>query len=225
MIRQAKAVIFDLDGVIVDSNPAIEAFWKSWTDRESIPLTEALTREWIHGRKAVDTVGGLFGHLTTARQQQIIEDAFVFDQTMQPPGVAGIVPFILDLNLLGIATGVVTSSHHSRMLQFLEALGIADSFTGFVTAHDVTQGKPHPEPYLKMSAQLGIDPASCLVFEDAVSGLRSAAAAGMQVIAVGAESSRSLLMQEGASALIPDFNVLKTLPSGIYLDDRLVFSF
>jgi sugar-phosphatase len=225
MIKQISAGIFDLDGVIIDSNPAIETFWKSWTDREDIELSEALMREWIHGRKAVDTVGGLFSHLPQVRQQAILDDASVFDSTMRPAAVAGVVTFIQSLHGLGIQTGVVTSSHHSRMLQFLAGLSVEKTFTGFVTAHDVTNGKPHPEPYLAMSKKIGIHSSRCLVFEDAISGLQSATAAGMEAIGIGNEQSRQLLTTHGASEVIPDFNPLRVDQQGIYLDQRLIFSF
>jgi sugar-phosphatase len=225
MTKQIRAVIFDLDGVIIDSNPAIETFWKSWTDKENIELSEALMREWIHGRKAIDTVSGLFGHLPQLRQQAIIDDAFVFDSTMRPTAVSGVVSLIQTLHALGIPTGVVTSSHHSRMLQFLVSITVDDAFTAFITAHDVTNGKPHPEPYLAMSKKLGIDSSHCLVFEDAISGLQSAVAAGMETIGIGNEKARQLLTQHGASEVIPDFSSLHADRSGIYLDDRLLFSF
>jgi len=200
-----KAVIFDLDGVIIDSNPVIETFWKSLTDKESIVLTDALIRKWIHGRKVGDTIKGLFDHVTDTRKKEIEQAGYDFDSTMQPVAIAGVVTFIRSLSRLEIPIGVVTSSHHPRMLKMLAGLGIENDFTHFVTAHDVTRGKPHPEPYEKMCMKMNVAPGQCLVFEDAISGIQSATAAGMYSIGIGNESARADLMQYGAEDVIPDF--------------------
>ncbi len=203
-----KAVIFDLDGVIINSNPAIEAFWKSWADRENILLSRAQVREWIHGRKIVDTLQGIFHHSSDETREAIRASAYIFDQEMNPGPVPGVVSFIKELNQYHIPVGIATSSHHERMLHMLQQIGIADRFNDFVTAHDVTKGKPDPEPYLAMSHKLGIAPADCLVFEDAISGIQSATAAGMHSIGIGDEDARTGLLQEGARDVVPDFQSL-----------------
>lgn len=201
-----KAVIFDLDGVIIDSNPAIESFWKSWTDLEHITLTDEMIREWIHGRKVGDTLLGIFGHLSDEKREAIRESAYVFDQHMHPGPVQGVVSFTEILQQHSIPAGIVTSSHHSRMYDMISAIGIADRFTHFITAHDVTKGKPDPEPYSAMSKAMGIPADACLVFEDAISGIQSATAAGMHAVGIGnASSSKSLLLQ-GAKDVIPAFD-------------------
>lgn len=208
-----KAIIFDLDGVIVNSNPAIEAFWKSWTDKEGVELTESLIRQWIHGRKVGDTLSGLFGHVSEATKNEIRQSAYEFDISMNPGAINGVTSFIQSVNRLQLPAGIVTSSHHARMLQMLEKLGIADQFTHFVTAHDVSKGKPHPEPYVKMSEVMNIPPADCLVFEDAISGIQSAAAAGMHAIGIGNAAARDELAEYGAKDVIPDF-------TGIHIHQR-----
>jgi sugar-phosphatase len=209
MEQAIKAVIFDLDGVIIDSNPVIEAFWKDWTDKESILLTDALIREWIHGRKVGDTIKGLFSHLPTGRQKEIEESGYAFDSLMQPAAITGIVDFIAALNELGVPTGVVTSSHHPRMLKMLVNLGIDEKFGGFVTGLEVTQGKPHPEPYAKMQEKMNLPASACLVFEDAISGIQSAVAAGMHAIGIGNENAKQELMKHGAEDVIPDFTHIR----------------
>ena len=200
-----KAVIFDLDGVIIDSNPAIEDFWKSWADQENIELTDALIREWIYGRKVRDTISGIFDHLHSDRKEEILLSADTFDSSMQPAAIKGVTAFIHQLSLSGIPTGVVTSSHHPRMLKMLNGVGIADSFGHFITGHDVVYGKPHPEPYEKMRIKMGLDCGECLVFEDAVSGIQSARSAGMHCIGIGNENARHTLMLHGAADVVADF--------------------
>jgi sugar-phosphatase len=211
--------------VIIDSNPAIEAFWQGLAKRENLEFTDEMIREWVHGRKAVDTVAGVFSHLTPTARAETLREAEVFDQSMKATAIYGVVGFISALHELGVPTGVVTSSHHSRMLQFLTAIGVQDKFTHFVTAHDVTQGKPHPQPYQKMSEFLDISPEDCLVFEDAVSGIQSAKAAGMQPVGIGNEVARALLISHGAIDVIANFTMLQTNASGISINGNTQFIF
>lgn len=225
MPRHIRAVIFDLDGVIIDSNPAIEAFWHGLAKRENLVFTDNMIREWVHGRKAVDTVAGVFSHLLPSARDEMLREAEIFDRSMKATAIEGVVDFISALHAFQIPTGVVTSSHHSRMLQFLTAIGVEDKFTHFVTAHDVTMGKPHPQPYQKMSEFLGIPPGDCLVFEDAVSGIQSAKSAGMLPMGIGNEDARQLLISHGAIDVIPNFSVLRTDANGICIDGDPQFIF
>jgi len=119
-----KAIIFDLDGVIINSNPAIETFWKSWADKEGLTLTDPMIREWIYGRKVGDTINGLFNHVPDIRKKKIEKSAYDFDSHMQPGAIDSVVEFISLLNTRQIPLNVVTSSHHPRMLTMLHNLGI-----------------------------------------------------------------------------------------------------
>lgn len=220
MQYQIQAVIFDLDGVIVNSNPAIEEFWKTLADQHGIPLTEALIRQWIHGRKIGDTLSGLFKHLSEKQLEEIRESAYQFDQHMQPGPIPGIESFVQSLQALQIPTGIVTSSHHSRMLEMIRQLNLLDQFSHFVTAHDVSKGKPDPEPYLSMSTKMNIAAKYCLVFEDAISGIQSATGAGMHAIGIGKEDARADLTLHGARDVIEHYSAIRihqrtfTTPNG-----------
>ena len=209
MQKQFKAIIFDLDGVIIDSNPAIIEFWGSWAKKEGFILTDKMIREWVFGRKVTATIEGLFSHCSDERKKEIEQDGYLFDQTMRPEGIAGINHFIQNLTALSFTMGVATSSHHERMLQMLERVGVADHFIHFVTAHDVSKGKPDPEPYLKMAEKLKLDPSHCLVFEDANSGVQSAIAAGMQVIGIGNATTKEDLLIHGALEVVSNFTEIK----------------
>lgn len=213
MTKQFRAIIFDLDGVIIDSNPAIIEFWSSWAIKEGFTLTDQMIREWVFGRRVTATIEGLFSHISDERKKEIEQDGYLFDQSMQPEGIAGINHFIQDLTNIQFTIGVATSSHHARMLQMLERVGVADNFIHFVTAHDVSKGKPDPEPYLKMAEKINIPASQCLVFEDANSGVQSAIAAGMQVIGIGNEVTKEDLLFHGALEVITNF-------SGIEIRDR-----
>lgn len=223
MHAHIKAVIFDLDGVIIDSNPAIESFWKNWTDKENITLTDALICEWIYGRKIGDTITGLFSHLHDDQKQDIHTAASAFDSSMKPDAIQGVVRFVQMLKQSGIPTGVVTSSHHSRMLGMLEHIGIGNHFTHFVTADDVTHGKPHPEPYEKMRGKMNVSCEQCLVFEDAISGILSAKAAGMHAVGIGNHITGPGLLSAGACDIIQDFTNLLIREKKLVVSERTNF--
>ena len=209
MTKQFKAIIFDLDGVIIDSNPAIIEFWSSWATKEGFVLTDQMIREWVFGRRVTATINGIFSHISDERKKEIEQAGYLFDQTMQPEGITGINHFIEGLTKISFTMGVATSSHHERMLQMLERVGLADHFVHFVTAHDVSKGKPDPEPYLKMSEKINLHPSHCLVFEDANSGVQSAIAAGMQVIGIGNEVTKEALLLNGALEVINNFTEIE----------------
>lgn len=208
MTYPVRAIIFDLDGVIINSNPAIEAFWKSWADRENITTTDTMIREWIHGRKVGDTLSGIFGHLSDTQKETIRESAYVFDQNMNPGPIPGILAFTEALGQQSIPVGIVTSSHYERMVNMLTHIGIRNRFTHFITAQDVSKGKPDPEPYLAMSRKMNIPPVECLVFEDAISGIQSATAAGMHSIGIGNTHAKKALQAYGAKDVVPDFTTI-----------------
>lgn len=220
-----QAVIFDLDGVIIDSNPAIEAFWQSIADTHGIRLTEPLVRQWIHGRKISDTLSGLFPHLSATALDEIRESAYLFDQAMQPASIPGIVPFLQTLNQLGFATGIVTSSHHTRMMGMITQLGLKDHFSYFITAQDVSKGKPDPEPYLAMSFKMNLASEHCLVFEDAISGIQSATSAGMHTIGIGKPDTGSALLFHGAKDVIDHYSALQIQQRTITTPNGTSFSF
>lgn len=211
MSETINAIIFDLDGVIIDSNPAIIEFWSDWAKKEGFELNNEMILEWVFGRKVTATIDGLFYHITESRKKEIEESGYLFDQAMQPSGILGVQNFIQSLTEIRFTIGVATSSHHSRMLQMLERVGVANKFDHFVTAHDVSKGKPDPEPYLKMAEKLGIAAANCLVFEDANSGVQSATAAGMRTIGIGNVITKDALILHGAMEVITDFTAIKLL--------------
>lgn len=224
MLVPIKAIIFDLDGVIIDSNPAIVEFWNHWAHQFGFELTPDMILEWVYGRKVTATIDGLFSMANQEEQKAIREAGYAFDAAMHPKGIAGIQDFVLELQQLNFPRGVATSSHKERMEQMLERIGLPNHFENSITAHDVIKGKPDPEPYLKMAQKLGIEPSACLVFEDAISGVQSAIAAGMVCIGIGNAETVKRLMAESAIEVIENFKelsiqegIMKTTNGNSYL--------
>ncbi|OYU55575.1 MAG: hypothetical protein CFE25_11725 [Chitinophagaceae bacterium BSSC1] len=208
MTQPIKAIIFDLDGVIIDSNPAIVAFWSHWANHYGFDLTQDMILEWVYGRKVTATIEGLFSFTTQDQQHTIKEAGYAFDAAMHPTGIEGVQEFVEALKALDFPRGVATSSHKERMEQMLQRIGLPHHFEYSITAHDVQKGKPDPEPYLKMAAKLGMEPSNCLVFEDAISGVQSAIATGMTCIGIGNQLTAQSLLNEGAKEVIENFRSL-----------------
>ena len=208
MTQPIKAIIFDLDGVIIDSNPAIVTFWNHWANQFGFDLTQDMILQWVYGRKVTATIDGLFSFTNQEQQNTIKEAGYAFDAAMHPTGIEGVQDFVQTLKALDFPRGVATSSHKERMEQMLERVGLPHHFEYSITAHDVQKGKPDPEPYLKMAEKLRFAPSECVVFEDAISGVQSAIAAGMTCIGIGNQLTAKSLIDVGAKEVIEHFRCL-----------------
>jgi mannitol-1-/sugar-/sorbitol-6-phosphatase len=172
------AVLFDLDGVLVDSTRSVERQWRIWARARGIDEEKAVAI--AHGVRAVEVIRAIAPHLDAEAEVRKLEsqEAADHDGVAVMPGAAELVGAIPDR-----CWGVVTSGRRHLATARLKLAGIPIPLV-MVTAGDVVDGKPHPEPYLKGAERLGINPADCLVIEDAPAGIRSAHAGGMKVIAL-----------------------------------------
>jgi sugar-phosphatase len=176
----AHAVLFDMDGTLVDSTPIVEIAWGRFATKHSLDVAHILATS--HGVKAIDSVVryGPVGIDAEAEAAEIA--AFEMESLEGVVEIAGAVAFSRAIPAGQFA--IVTSAPRELALLRLEYCGF-ELPPVIVTAEDVDNGKPHPEPYLLAAASMGIDPSQCVVFEDAPAGIRSGLAAGMQVVVVG----------------------------------------
>ena len=186
MRRSLQAVLFDMDGTIVDTEPywiaaeyaLVESFGGAWNDEHAHALVgNALlaSAEYLreHGGVALDPaviVERLLDEVVAAAEREI-------------PWRPGAVELICALGERGIPCGLVTMSYTRLARTVVDALH-ADAFTTVVTGDEVTDGKPHPEAYLTAAARLGVDPRRCVAIEDSPTGIASAEAAGCVVVAI-----------------------------------------
>lgn len=174
----ADAVLFDFDGVLVDSTAAVEAAWTRWAGEVGLPLAEVMAV--AHGRRTADTVAAVAPALDAAAEAARIEAREVdAAETIRSFAAAA------DL-LAAVPHGrwvIVTSGSRALATARLHAVGLPAP-VAMVTGDDVTAGKPAPDAYLAGAAALGADPAACVVVEDAPAGVEAARRAGMRVIAV-----------------------------------------
>ncbi len=175
-----SAILFDMDGVLVDSTQAVAREWRRWAEERGVEPSEV--EAIMHGRRTMEIVRAVAPHLDAEAEAKRIEQRGADDA-----GKDGVVvmPGAADLLRLLPPEGwaVVTSAMRAIATKRLRLAGLPEPRV-LVPADEVGQGKPHPEPYLKGAQLLGVDPEDCLVFEDAPAGIQSAHAGGMKAIGI-----------------------------------------
>jgi mannitol-1-/sugar-/sorbitol-6-phosphatase len=186
-VRRVAAVLFDLDGVLVESREATERVWLAWAQINSIE--EGALRSAMHGVRSGDVVRALRPDLDAVAEADEIErrQAEDVDGLMAIPGAVAALGA-----LKGDRVAVVTSGTRPLALARLAAVGIEPPSV-IVFADDVSRGKPDPEGYLTAARRLGADPAEALVVEDAPPGIEAAKAAGMAAVALPSTHTREEL--------------------------------
>jgi mannitol-1-/sugar-/sorbitol-6-phosphatase len=176
----AQALLFDNDGTLVSSLASVDRCWTRWAGEYGI-TREEFGRVELHGRPAAEIAADLLPAHVVPEAVERIETLEVEDV---PNGGVHLLPGTKSLldSLPGDRWAVVTSATRRLAEARLEAVGILPKT--MIAADDITRGKPDPEPYLLAARQLGVDPARCVVFEDAPAGLQAGRAAGMTTVAL-----------------------------------------
>jgi mannitol-1-/sugar-/sorbitol-6-phosphatase len=202
-VRTLSAVLFDLDGVLVESRLSTERAWLSWASTNQVD--EADLRSAMHGVRSADVVRSLRPDLDAVAEAEGIERA----QAEDVEGLAAIPGAVEALRALKAdRVAVVTSGTRPLALARLGAVGIEPPAV-IVFADDVTRGKPDPEGYLTAARRLGVDPAEALVVEDAPPGIEAARAAGAASVGVTSTHAREEL--EAADVVIDSLEELPGL--------------
>src|SRR5450631_3144371 len=188
------AIIFDLDGVLVDSNGIAERHLRAWTDRHGVSFDHIASLH--HGRTTVETIRLVAPHLDAKIEADLLEGAEAVD-TDALVAFAGAAQLLAGLPRERWA--IATSGTRQTATIRLSHVGLPLPNV-LVTADDVSAGKPSPEPYLLAVKRLGIDPTRCVVIEDAPAGIASARAAGARI--VGVTSTNSAHNLAGADVIV-----------------------
>jgi sugar-phosphatase len=186
---RCEALLFDLDGVLVDSRAVVERTWRHWAQRHDLDPTNLL--RVAHGRRTRETLQAVVPHLDLASEVAWLDAAELAD-------VDGLVAVTGALRLLSAlpasAWAVVTSGGRTLAQRRLAAAGVPIPSV-LVASEDVTLGKPAPEGYQLAAKRLGCGPESCVVFEDAPPGVAAGRAAGARVVAVTTTHSAHQLQE------------------------------
>jgi len=193
-----RGVLFDLDGVLVDSTPAVARVWSAWAREHGMDPTETVRR--AHGRPSIATIRELLPGSDAEQENAIVEHRELDDMEGMAalPGAAELLRALPQARW-----GVVTSCTRRLADRRLQAAGLPVP-KHFVTASDITHGKPDPEPYRVGALSLGLPAQECVVIEDAPAGIRSGRAAGARVIAVLTTEKAKALREAGASWIVDD---------------------
>ncbi len=181
MATKPKAALFDLDGVVFDTEPQYTDFWGEQC-REFHPDCPGLELE-IKGQTLQQIYDRYFSGDLLAKQELITERLDAFERNMAFRFVTGFEAFVNDLRAQGVKTAVVTSSNRQKMeAVYVECPGFKQLFDAILTAEDFAKSKPDPDCYLKAAARFDAKPSECVVFEDSFNGLKSGRGAGMFVV-------------------------------------------
>jgi sugar-phosphatase len=191
-----RAILFDLDGVLVDSTAAVTRVWQEWARTKNLRLDDVIAIAQ-HGRRTIDVVGELLPSEPRQAEVAFLEtlELSELDSLVAMPGARELLDE-LRTTPWAIATSGLSAVAKARLRQV--GLPVPDVLVG---ADDVRHGKPDPEPYLRAAERLNIAPADCLAFEDAPAGIAAAKRAGACVIALATTHGERDLYAADAIAL------------------------
>lgn len=203
---RCSALLFDLDGVLIDSTPAVTRVWRRWAQAHKFNPDEVVAR--AHGRPSLTTVREYLPDADHEAENRNVERLEMEDlEGVAPlPGARELLEHLPE-NRWTIATSCTRPLAEVR----LQAAGLAIP-ERLVTSSDITNGKPHPEPYLKAANLLGYPAGACVVVEDAPAGIQARRAAGARVIAFPTTHAVADLRAAGADWVLKDCSEISLGP-------------
>jgi sugar-phosphatase len=210
------ALLFDLDGVLVDSTPAVIRVWSRWAIARGFDPDEVVRK--AHGRPSIATIRDYLPHADEEAENREVERGEIED-------LDGVVPLPGARELLSALPSdrwtIVTSCTRPLGQTRLRAAGLPIP-SHMITCDDIKNGKPDPEPYLKGAALLGVSAKDCVVVEDAPAGIRAGKAAGARVIACRTTTAEHELKGAGADWIVENCKSISLSPSSAGDELRLI---
>lgn len=187
-VAPGLALIFDMDGVLIESTAMHTRAWEMYLERHGIPSAGVM--EKMLGKRNDEIVRVLWGPSISedevfrhgADKERLYRElmAPVFEQHIVP----GVREFLGEARRQGVPCALATNAEPENVSFVLERTGLRESFQAIVDGHQVHRPKPHPEVYLAAAERLGVEPRNCVIFEDSPGGLEAARAAGGSTVAV-----------------------------------------
>ena len=204
------AIIFDMDGVIVDNHAFHMKAWMQFFNDHGLPLSEQEYKQQINGRPLAEIIPQYFGkHFTPAMSRQLGEEKEAAYRELYKDHIVptpGLVDFLEILEEKNIPKAIATSAPPANVDFTLQSTGLKRYFSIITDDSMITQGKPNPEVYLTSADQLHTPPHRCIVFEDAILGVQAGKNAGMKVVGVATTHPREEL--ENTDYIIDNFEGL-----------------
>ena len=195
---EVRGVLFDMDGVLVDSTPAVARVWAGWAREHGFDADEVVKK--AHGRPSITTIRELLPHIDHDAENREVERREIED-------VGGVIPLpgaMVLLRALPLERWAIVTSCTRQLAGVRIAVAGLPQPRHLVTATDVKNGKPDPEPYRKGAQFLGVPAAECVVIEDAPAGIIAGKAAGARVIALRTTAEDDELKEAGADWIVDD---------------------
>jgi beta-phosphoglucomutase len=207
MTRALQGVVFDMDGVLVDSHAIHREAWRRFLSTVGHEVPEHELDFILDGRKRSDILLHFLGDRSPTEIEEFgrRKDCIFRQMQAKVAPLPGVVRLLYELQSQGVALGLATSASRSRATSTLARLGIENMFRAIVTGDDVESGKPDPAIYQRSFQELGINPACLLAVEDAIAGVQAAASAGLHCIAVASHENSKRLRAAGAVHIIQNF--------------------
>ena len=207
-------LIFDMDGVVIDSNPFHKIAWERFLDRKGILYEDDVFEKLISGRNGVYPMKVLLGQELT--EKEISDFVNEIDQEFQEilsqsegiESTPGLPRFLKTIQDSGYKTALATSAPPGNVDLIMEKTNLRPFFHVILDQTDVSKGKPDPEVYLKTMKRLEAKKEECIVFEDSRVGIRAALEAGIKVVGVSTGHNQEELHEAGVSMVIDDFRNL-----------------
>ncbi len=207
-------LIFDMDGVVIDSNPYHKIAWGRFLKGKGIPCDDPFFDNVLSGRTGPTSLRIIFGDdLPESLLEEYLREVDenyqnILRQTDEVYPIAGLYDFLSAVRGNGYRLALATSAPPLNIELGLEKLKLEGVFEVVVGKVDVVHGKPDPEVYLTTVERLGLPVENCIVFEDSKAGIQSALGAGMPVVGIASGHSREELLKEGVSLAVDDFTGL-----------------
>jgi HAD superfamily hydrolase (TIGR01509 family) len=202
-----KALIFDVDGTLSDTDPVHREAFAAFLEPHGITVTDEVYLARISGRTNAAIFADLFPGRDSAELDRFAEEKEALFRRMAPelPPLAGLLDLLAWAQERALKLAVVTNGPRINLEHAMEGLAVRDFFEVLLAREDVTHGKPDPMPYLTALDRLGTEASEAIVFEDSPSGIRSAKGAGIFTFGLLTGQPVSTLLEAGADATIADF--------------------
>jgi|SRR5579864_2613991 len=209
-----EAVIFDMDGVIVDSHPVHKKAWRKFLESQNRYVSDEDLNFIMEGRRREEILRHFLGEVSDEELRNLgrQKEQIFREEADDVKPIEGLCDFLQKLSQAGIRLAVASSGSGRRVNDILNSLSLRRYFQAVVTGDQVSQGKPDPAIFRLACERVAVQPSEALVFEDSVSGVRAAKSAGMRCIGVANNGVIPILLQAGADHIISDF-------SGITFDE------